>query len=33
MQSASMKINYLLERLEKEDYDRAVSYIEFFFFF
>lgn len=29
MQSMALKINYLLENLEKEDYDKAVSYIEF----
>lgn len=29
MQSASMKINHLLESLDEEDYDKAVSYIEF----
>ena len=29
MQSASIKINHLLESLDEEDYDKAVSYIEF----
>ena len=29
MQSASIKINHLLENLDEEDYDKAVSYIEF----
>lgn len=29
MQSASMRINHLLEHLEEEDYDRVISYIEF----
>ena len=29
MQSIAFKINHLLENLEKEDYDKAVSYIEF----
>ena len=28
MQSASIKINHLLESLDEEDYDKAVSYIE-----
>ncbi len=29
MQSMALKINHLLEGLEEEDYDKAVSYIEF----
>lgn len=29
MRSMDLKINYLLENLEDEDYDKAVSYIEF----
>lgn len=29
MQSMALKINHLLENLEEEDYDKAVSYIEF----
>lgn len=29
MQSANTKINRLLESLDEEDYDKAVSYIEF----
>ena len=29
MQSASIKINHLLESLDEEHYDKAVSYIEF----
>lgn len=29
MQSMVLKINHLLEDLEEEDYDKAVSYIEF----
>lgn len=29
MQSAAMKLNDLLENLEEEDYNKAVSYIEF----
>ena len=29
MQSMALKINHLLEDLEEEDYDKAVSYIEF----
>lgn len=29
MQYASIKINHLLESLDEEDYDKAVSYIEF----
>ncbi|MCI9491969.1 MAG: hypothetical protein HFH42_02390 [Lachnospiraceae bacterium] len=29
MQSTAIKINSLLENLEEEDYDKAVSYIEF----
>lgn len=29
MQSAALKLNHLLENLEKEDYDKAISYIEF----
>lgn len=29
MQSMALKINHLLEVLEEEDYDKAVSYIEF----
>lgn len=29
MQAAALRINQLLENLEKEDYDKAVSYIEF----
>ena len=29
MQATALKINKLLESLEKEDYDKAVSYIEF----
>ncbi len=29
MQSASLKINHLLESLDEEDYNKAVSYIEF----
>ena len=29
MQSMALKINHLLETLEEEDYDKAVSYIEF----
>ena len=28
MQSAAVKLNSLLENLEEEDYDKAVSYIE-----
>lgn len=29
MRSMDLKINHLLENLEDEDYDKAVSYIEF----
>lgn len=29
MQSMALRINHLLEDLEEEDYDKAVSYIEF----
>ncbi len=29
MQSSALKLNNLLEHLEKEDYEKAVSYIEF----
>ncbi len=29
MQSAAVKLNALLENLAEEDYDKAVSYIEF----
>lgn len=29
MQAAAIKIHHLLERLEQEDYDKEVSYIEF----
>ena len=29
MQSIALKLNHLLENLEKDDYDKAVSYIEF----
>ena len=29
MQSMALKINHLLEGLEEEDFDKAVSYIEF----
>lgn len=29
MQSAALKLNCLLENLEEEDYDKAVSYIEY----
>lgn len=29
MQFTAMKLNNLLENLEEEDYDKAVSYIEF----
>lgn len=29
MQSMALKINHLLENLEQEDYEKAVSYIEF----
>lgn len=29
MQSTAVRLNDLLENLEEEDYDRAVSYIEF----
>lgn len=29
MQSMALKINHLLEDLDAEDYDKAVSYIEF----
>lgn len=29
MQSAAMELNNLLENLEEEDYNKAVSYIEF----
>ena len=29
MQSTALKINQLLNSLEEEDYDKAVSYIEF----
>lgn len=29
MRSMDLKINHLLETLEDEDYDKAVSYIEF----
>lgn len=29
MQSTALKLNYLLENLEEEDYDKAISYIEF----
>lgn len=29
MRSMALKINHLLEDLEEEDYDKAVSYIEF----
>lgn len=29
MQAAAIKIHHLLEKLEQEDYDKAVSYIEF----
>ena len=29
MQSMTLKINHLLENLEEEDYEKAVSYIEF----
>lgn len=29
MQSTALRINQLLENLEEEDYDKAVSYIEF----
>lgn len=29
MQSMALKINRLLENLEEEDYDKAISYIEF----
>ena len=29
MQSMALKINHLLEDLEEEDYEKAVSYIEF----
>lgn len=29
MQTMALKINHLLENLEAEDYDKAVSYIEF----
>lgn len=29
MQSAALYLNNLLENLEQEDYDKAVSYIEF----
>ena len=29
MQSMALKINHLLENLDEEDYDKAVSYIEF----
>lgn len=29
MQSAAIRLNSLLENLEEEDYDKAVSYIEF----
>lgn len=29
MQSMTLKINHLLENLDAEDYDKAVSYIEF----
>lgn len=29
MQSAAIKLNSLLENLDEEDYDKAVSYIEF----
>lgn len=29
MQAAALRINQLLENLEKEDYDKAISYIEF----
>lgn len=29
MQAAALRIKQLLENLEKEDYDKAVSYIEF----
>lgn len=29
MQPAVLKIDHLLEKLEKEDYEKAVSYIEF----
>ena len=29
MQAAAIKIHHLLEKLEQEDYDKEVSYIEF----
>lgn len=29
MQSTTMKLNNLLENLEEEDYNKAISYIEF----
>lgn len=29
MQTLALKINHLLEDLEEEDYDKAVSYLEF----
>lgn len=29
MQSMPLKINHLLDKLEAEDYDKVVSYIEF----
>ena len=29
MRSKALKINHLLEDLDEEDYDKAVSYIEF----
>lgn len=29
MQSMALKLTHLLENLEKDDYDKAVSYIEF----
>lgn len=29
MQPIALKLNHLLENLEKDDYDKAISYIEF----